>query len=157
VSRPETENVTTHDLGNGLVQHRWVNLTRYEEPQSLAREQVRQALSGRTSESRIDDAAIVASELVTNALKHTASGPVCMNLDVYQDTAIMWVHDGDKDVDAVLMRTSATAPIRDLPESGRGLYLVDVLVTKWFVWPTTDGKAVVAVMELDDGRQHPVP
>ncbi|MGP3948875.1 ATP-binding protein [Streptomyces sp. 7N604] len=145
----------THERGNGLVQHRWVNLSRYEEPQVLAREEVRQALRGRASDSRIDDAVLVASELVTNARQHTDSGPSCMNLDVYQDIAVMWIHDRGRDADTVRQRISAAGPCAEIPESGRGLYLVDVLATKWFVRPTAEGKAVVAVIELDAADTTP--
>jgi len=45
----------------------------------------------------------------------------------------------------------------DLQESGRGLYLVDVLTERWFVWPTERGKAVVAVIALADGLRTPTP
>lgn len=152
--RSETEDVTTDDLGNGIVQHHRVNMTRSKEPQAFAREQIRQALSGRASVSRIDDAEIVVCELVTNALKHTASGPVSMNLDVYQDTAVMWIHDGDSAIETVRVRVPPDSD-DDLAEGGRGLYLVDVLAAKWFVWPTARGKAVVAVIELADDPARP--
>ncbi|MGP3949608.1 ATP-binding protein [Streptomyces sp. 7N604] len=150
-----TDNVTTHELGNGLVQHRWVDLSRYNEPQVLAREQVRQALSGRASGSRIDDAVLVVNELVTNARQHAGGGPSCMNLDVYEDIAVMWIHDCGKDAEAVRLRTSAADVCTELGESGRGLYLVEVLAAKWFVWPTVEGKAVVAVIELDAANATP--
>jgi hypothetical protein len=39
--------------------------------------------------------------------------------------------------------------VEDLPENGRGLYLVNLLAATWFVWPTAQGKAVVAVIELN--------
>jgi anti-sigma regulatory factor (Ser/Thr protein kinase) len=149
VSRTEAGNVTTHEFANGLVEHRWVNLSSDDKPQVLAREQVRLALSSRASGSRSDEAVLVADELVTNALQHTDSGPACLNLDVYQDIAVMWVHDGGNDADQVRVRTSGVGSCTELSETGRGLYLVDVLAAKWFVWPTADGKAVVAVIELD--------
>jgi anti-sigma regulatory factor (Ser/Thr protein kinase) len=147
--------VTTDDLGDGLVQHHRLDLLSCDQPQALARSHVREALSGRTSASRIEDAIVVVCELVTNALQHTADGPVRMDLDVYEDTAIVCVYDGGRSAEVVRMIMSAADSESDLPEGGRGLYLVDVLTERWFVWPTERGKAVVAVMPLADAPQAP--
>ncbi|MFI1735203.1 ATP-binding protein [Streptomyces acidicola] len=141
-------NVTQHDLADGQVLHRRVNLYDVEEPLALTREQVREALGGRTAESRIDDAVLVAVELVTNALRHTGSGPARMDLDVYEDTAVLWVHDGDTDAAAVRPSAHGDAPSLELQENGRGLHLVDALATRWLVWPTAGGKAVVVEIGL---------
>lgn len=130
-----------------LLQQCWVNLTTTERPQALAREQIRQALTDRTTPERLDDALTVVSELVANAVQHASTGPVCMSLDVYRDSAVIWVHDGDRDAAAVRVRNNA--PARELAESGRGLCLVDLLASRWFVWPTATGKAVAAVIELN--------
>jgi anti-sigma regulatory factor (Ser/Thr protein kinase) len=138
----------SHDLAGGRVQHRWVNLRDAEEPLAVTREQVREALEGRTIGSRVDDMAVVAVELVTNALRHTSNGPTGMGMDLYEDTAVLWVHDGDKDVDAVQPRVQPDASSLDLREDGRGLQLVAALVTRWLVWPTSGGKAVVAEISL---------
>lgn len=154
---PESEagRVTTDDLGDGRVQHHRLELLACEEPQSLARTLVRQALTGRASTSQIDDATVVACELVTNALQHTRGGPARMDLDVYEDVAVVWVHDGEGNAEAV--RTPAAKSGDYLPESGRGLCLVDGLSERWFVWPVDQGKAVVAVMPLDGRRRAPTP
>jgi anti-sigma regulatory factor (Ser/Thr protein kinase) len=125
-----------------------VNLRGAREPLVLTREQVRDALAGRTAGWRVDDTEIVAVELVTNALRHTESGPTGMGVDVYEDTAMIWVHDGDKDVDAVRPRAQAGTASVDLREDGRGLPLVAALASRWLVWPTSDGKAVVAEIDL---------
>ncbi|MGP4083729.1 ATP-binding protein [Streptomyces sp. KR55] len=128
-----------------------MNLRNVEEPLMLIREQVRNALDRRAIGSRLDDTAVVAVELVTNALRHTRSGPIGMAMDVYEDTAVLWVHDGGKDVGAVRPRVPSDAPPLDLEEDGRGLHLVTALATRWLVWPTPEGKAVVAEMTLMDG------
>jgi anti-sigma regulatory factor (Ser/Thr protein kinase) len=130
------------------VQHRQVNLYAVDEPLALTREQVREALSGRTTDSRVDDAVLVAVELVTNALRHTSSGPARMDLDVYEDTAVLWVHDESTDAAAVRPCTHGDASSLELREGGRGLRLVDALATRWLVWPTAGGKAVVAEIGL---------
>nr|WP_159059411.1 hypothetical protein [Streptomyces antibioticus] len=86
-------------------------------------------------------------------------------MDVYEDTVLLWVHDGDKDVGAVRPSVCATvvdSSVLDLPEDGRGLQLVAVLSDRWLVWPTAEGKAVVAEIGLLDtataapARREPV-
>lgn len=150
VPRSRAGRVTTDNLGDGLVQHHRLDLLTCVEPQRLARDLVRQALGGRASASQIDDAAVVACELVTNAIRHTPEGPVRMDLDVYEDTTVLWVHDGERNAEAVRVPEASTGD--DQLESGRGLYLVEVLTEKWFVWSAGPGKAVVAVMPLGDRR-----
>lgn len=98
-------------------------------------------------ESAVDDAVLVASELVANALRHTVAGPDCMTVEVYRDVAVLWVHDADTDTHSVKPREHTSDA--ELLESGRGLQLIDELTAKWFVQPTAIGKAVVAVIELD--------
>ncbi|MFJ1582559.1 ATP-binding protein [Streptomyces sp. NPDC088197] len=147
--------VTTDDLGDGLVQHHRLELLTCDEPQGLARDLVRRALSGRAPEPQIDDAVVVACELVTNALQHTPGGPVRMDLDVYEETAVVWVHDAERNAEAV--RVPEATRGSELLESGRGLYLVEVLAEKWFVRSADRGKAVVAVMALGNGRRTPTP
>jgi anti-sigma regulatory factor (Ser/Thr protein kinase) len=151
MSRPHT-----HELAGGLVHHRWVRLDDADHPQALAREQIRQALAGRASSEIVDDALTVVSELVANAIAHTSSGPLGMFLDVYEDVAVMWIYDGGNDLGSVILRAPQPVPCGDLPENGRGLYLVDLLAAKWFVWPTDEGKAVVAAVDLTpaDSREQ---
>ena len=78
-----------------------------------------------------------------------------MDLDVYGETAVVWVHDAEPNADAV--RVPATICGSELLESGRGLYLVEVLAEKWFLWSADRGKAVVAVMALGSGWRTPTP
>lgn len=153
--RSQPGRVTTDDLGDGHVQHHHLELRSCEQPQRLARELVRAALDARATTSEMDDAEVVASKLVTNALKHTSEGPVRMDVDVYEDTAVLWVHDHDSSADAV--KVPASPPDEDQLEGGRGLFLVDALVERWFVWPVGQGKAVVAVMPLGRGRRPRTP
>ncbi|WP_328436556.1 ATP-binding protein [Streptomyces sp. NBC_00444] len=148
--RSQPGHVTRHDFADERVHHRWVNLRNVEQPLMLIREQVRDALGKRAVGSRVDDMAVVAVELVTNALRHTRSGPIGMAMDIYEDTAVVWVHDGDEGIAAVRpSRPSDTSPLY-LEEDGRGLHLVAALATRWLVWPTPEGKAVVAEIDLMD-------
>jgi anti-sigma regulatory factor (Ser/Thr protein kinase) len=135
------------------VQHHRLGLLGRAEPQRVARNLVHSALENRASTEQIDDAAVVASELVTNALRHTVSGPVRVDLDVYEDTAVLWVYDGEPHAEPLSAEAPSSAD--ELLEGGRGLYLVEALTARWFVWPARPGKAVVAVMPVGGGRPAP--
>ncbi|WP_231626747.1 ATP-binding protein [Streptomyces apocyni] len=114
----------------------------------LARDRVRGALTGCVSPSCVDDAVLVVSELVGNALWHTGGGPDCLVLEAYRDVVVLWVHDGGGDVDTVRTRTDVGSTADLLAESGRGLLLVEALTARWYVQPTSLGKAVVAMLDL---------
>lgn len=137
------------------MQHHRLGLLGCPEPQRVARNLVHHALENRASTEQIDDAVIVASELVTNALRHTASGPVQMDLDVYEDTAVLWVYDGEPYAEPLSAEVPSSAD--ELLEGGRGLHLVEALTARWFVWLAHPGKAVVAVMRVSGGRPTPTP
>ncbi|MFI5812632.1 ATP-binding protein [Streptomyces sp. NPDC051643] len=130
------------------MRERWVNLAEQEDPLPFTREQVRRAVADYASASCVDDTVLIASELVTNALRHTDSGPDCLAVDVYQDVVVVWVHDAGSDVDGVRACAERSGDL--LAESGRGLLLVEALAARWYVQPTAIGKAVVAVVGLDD-------
>lgn len=132
------------------MQHHRLGLLGCAEPQRVARDLVHHALENRASTEQIDDAAVVASELVTNALRHTAGGPVRMDLDVYEDAAVLWVYDGEPH--AELLSAEVPSSADELLESGRGLHLVEALTERWFVWLAHPGKAIVAVMPMGGGR-----
>ncbi|MGP4114993.1 ATP-binding protein [Streptomyces sp. 4N509B] len=125
-----------------------MKLQHVRHPEALAREQVRQTLRGHTAPAVIDDAVTIVSELVGNAVTHTSSGPLGMFVDLYEDAAVIWVHDGDENPDAVRARAPHLDVDEEIPEHGRGLNLVDLLATMWFVWPAKDGKAVAAAIDL---------
>lgn len=136
--------VHTHERHHDLVGRVWVKLNHVAHPQALARERVRRALAGRAAPERIDDALVVVSELVGNAIEHTDNGPLDVSLDLYPEVVVMWVHDEGPGFEPGPPRRA-----EDLTEHGRGLYLVDLLASRWFVSPTPRGKAVVAVVELE--------
>lgn len=88
-------------------------------------------------------AALLTSELVTNAIMHTA-GTVRLFVACTRDHLRVYVHD-----------TSRARPVAlDPPaeaEFGRGLALVDTLATDWGSYRTPDGKAVYFTIALVPG------
>ncbi len=121
------------------------------EPQvaGQARSFVRRTLQGWGMSPLVDDAAVVISELVSNALRYGTTCPGGRTLTAHP----VWLgllRRGD----AVLCAVSD--PGRDVPvvkepdhfaESGRGLHVIDTLSDSWG-WTTPDhaGKAVWAVI-----------
>ncbi|MET8208879.1 ATP-binding protein [Streptomyces sp. NPDC005373] len=119
----------------------WVGLSGLEEPLSVARERVRDFLANEVS--CVEDAVLVVSELVGNALRHTKGGPDCLVVEVRTDTVVVWVHDPEADSGQVKVSDAA---YEVFAESGRGLWLVQMLAPRWYVESTAIGKAVVAVL-----------
>lgn len=93
---------------------------------------------------RIDDAVLVANELVTNAVMHTAAA-VEDELDVVwtvaSDHILVQVEDASPD----LPRHRST---RDTLGGGRGLSIVAALALDWGVRRTNSGKQVWARVPL---------
>jgi anti-sigma regulatory factor (Ser/Thr protein kinase) len=100
-----------------------------------ARKQVREAV--RTWDVPVDpDAAVLlASELVTNAIRHEASATVMLAISCSCDQLRVDVHDTSRAL-PVLMDAAGDA------ETGRGLRLVAALATEWGFYRTPAGKAV---------------
>lgn len=133
---------STRDSLRGL----WVGLAGQEEPLVLARAQVREFLAEVVP--CVEDAVLVASELVGNALRHTVAGPDCLAVEVRSDTVVVWVHDPVGDDGQVRVADQAAYDV--LAESGRGLWMVQMLAQRWYVERTAIGKAVVAELAKAD-------
>lgn len=148
---------TTAELIRGrrlgeLLDHRFIDLVGEAAPQRVARVCVRRALDGRASSEHLDDAVLVADELVGNAIEHTVSGPLSLSLDIYETTLVLQVTDADEHLETV--PPGPIQPVLDgtePSEGGRGLFLVDQLAAFWAVESTADGKAVMAVIDLGGG------
>jgi anti-sigma regulatory factor (Ser/Thr protein kinase) len=105
------------------------------EPAVVAR--AREAVTGQMSAWGLDDLAftieLVASELVTNAIRH-AAGPIQLRL--LRDRALI----------CEVSDRSSTSPrlrrARNEDEGGRGLFLVAQLTERWGTRYTTDGKII---------------
>ncbi|CAL9491613.1 hypothetical protein SUDANB145_03234 [Streptomyces sp. enrichment culture] len=119
----------------------WVALAGRREPLASARDHARTVLAGVVP--CVDDAVLVVSELVGNAVRHTTAGPDCLTIEIDGDQVIVAVHDPEPDDGRVHLSETAADP---LAESGRGLWLVQTLARRWYVETTAVGKAVVAVL-----------
>lgn len=88
---------------------------------------------------------LVASELVTNAIHHGTAidDDVTVRLGVHGDGAL-WLEVQD---------TNSAQPTVQEPdltsESGRGLYIVEQVVRRWGVRPSTEGAGKVVFAVLD--------
>lgn len=139
---------STRDSLRGL----WVGLAGQDEPLILARAQVREFLTEVVP--CVEDAVLVASELVGNALRHTVAGPDCLAVEVRSNTVVVWVHDPVGDDGQVRLPDQAACDV--LAESGRGLWMVQMLAQRWYVERTAIGKAVVAELaKADDAVSRP--
>lgn len=116
---------------------------------ALAREFARGALRGaqlsHLDDELIDEAVLLVSELVTNAVVHTDSEWVRIELSVEGTTGIRCVV---VDADA-----STTPTRRHAAVGGLGLVIVDALATRSGCDPAPNGKAVW--FELDVRRRGP--
>lgn len=98
-------------------------------------------------QSVIDDAGLIASELVTNAILH-GKPPVELRVAPTTDGLRIEVADG-----------SSMPPVRPLPSrgamTGRGLRLVEALAQAWGCHPAEPGKVVWAELTGEAGGQAP--
>ena len=147
------------------------HVTRQLAPEPLsartARELLRECLTEWGLESMLADAQLAASELVTNAVQH-AGPPLSLSVSLENGMVEIAVFDGTQsmpsprphrdDLVADLDRASAAEaglggllddrdPRLDVGAAGsvaggRGLLLVDALVSEWGVSPLSDGKAI---------------
>lgn len=111
-----------------------------------ARRRVRQqAVHWRLSREACDNAQLVVSELVTNALRHTASHMIDCELRVRETLLRVAVSS-----DGVGPSQTPTRAGEE-EENGRGLYLVCALAEHWGVRPQDSGRGHVVWAELATG------
>ncbi|HVF19398.1 MAG TPA: ATP-binding SpoIIE family protein phosphatase [Mycobacteriales bacterium] len=94
----------------------------------------------------VDAASVVASELLTNAVKH-ASASVRLTMTVEQTGDVRLAVDDD-DPRAPDLSATQMPPLE--AEGGRGLPIVDALCEEWGVELTPHGKSVWCVLSLVD-------
>lgn len=101
-----------------------------------ARHFVERQVAGSSAAARLDDATLVANELITNACEHGAP-PVVVSVAVAGDRVHLEVRDANP-----------RRPVRPLESAdnmtGRGIALVDRLSAQWGVRREPDGKSVWA-------------
>jgi anti-sigma regulatory factor (Ser/Thr protein kinase) len=109
-----------------------------------ARRQVRAAICTWGVPVDPDVAVLLTSELVTNAIRHEASGTVTLAISRSCDQLRVEVHD-----------TSCSMPVpvdaRADAETGRGLMLVGALSDGWGCYRTPVGKAVYFMLAFRPG------
>ncbi len=121
-----------------------LELAKASDSARAARACIRHAVASEASQAN-DDLALIASELVANAV---AYGDEPIDLHVLRDDSTLWIEvcDGDTNVD----RVSPTAPRREV--GGRGLQIVSELATAWGVRSCAGRKCVWASYELNPIR-----
>ncbi|MEV8634127.1 ATP-binding protein [Streptosporangium sp. NPDC051023] len=111
-----------------------------------ARRWARDLLSGRLSDTTLDDALLLLSEVVTNAVVHSDSGrepygsvTVCVALsnDHGDSTVHVEVIDDGSDGSLPFVRAATTDS-----DGGRGLLMVELLSARWGVHHDETGNAV---------------
>lgn len=112
--------------------------------------------AGGLSAAVLDDAAIIAGELVGNALRHARplpDGGLRIMWEVDGDGILMQVTDGGADTEPVL-QTRRTKPggrqRAGVPLGGRGLSIVEALADAWGVRRQPAGTTVWARLSLRD-------
>jgi anti-sigma regulatory factor (Ser/Thr protein kinase) len=106
-----------------------------------ARAFVRMALGDRVSADVLQDVLLVASEVVTNAIRH-ARTPLTVNLEIHSDTVRVVVTDG-----AVPFGNRVTG-VDDDAESGRGMGIVAAICSAWGMGDTPIGKSIWAEIPI---------
>jgi anti-sigma regulatory factor (Ser/Thr protein kinase) len=118
----------------------------------LARDATRDALTSWRLAHVEENAILLVSELVTNAVRH-AGGTYAIALDL--EAAGTWLRIEVQDADRHWPRPRVPA---GFDESGFGFVLVDALAAKWGVRETATGKAVWAELDTrQPGKPRPRP
>ena len=108
-----------------------------------ARQEVSRALAGWGIDVELrDDAALVVSELVTNAVLH-AGGHLRLDVSGTGDVVRLAVTDGS----SAVPQPREAGP---LETSGRGLAIVAAIASRWGVDDSAAGKTVWAELDLPD-------
>jgi anti-sigma regulatory factor (Ser/Thr protein kinase) len=107
----------------------------------MARFYVRAALSYHDLGGYAEDAEMVTSEIITNAVEHAGAQTIGLEL-----TSL----EGSRAVAIVVTDPSPLPPVKRDPagdtERGRGLHIVAALSTRWGWRPQGTGKAVFAIL-----------
>ncbi|MFF4894827.1 ATP-binding protein [Streptomyces sp. NPDC001068] len=123
---------------------------------AVLRENLRTCLARWQMEELADDATVVVSELLSNALRH-GRPPVHVQCALRRQfrrrpALRVEVMDTGPSFDSRKQRARWRHPSYTLEESGRGLYLVDALSSRWGERPTREGHMVWADLCVSDGN-----
>jgi anti-anti-sigma regulatory factor len=108
---------------------------------ALGRDLVDEACTAWHLDELADPAALIATELVTNALRH-ASGELTLTVALRAFHLLLAVTDGSPE------EPRRRHPDPDTLEGGRGLLMLDALSAAWGSHPRLDGKVVWASLRL---------
>ncbi|MFF3909667.1 ATP-binding protein [Streptomyces sp. NPDC001848] len=125
---------------------RVISLADFGRAEQRAREAVRKTCAEFLG-ARLPDALLVVTELVANAVSHTAG---VRGLMLRHDRNVTALTVFDKGGTTSWPRAAEADP---LAESGRGLHLVAALADSWHARPALEGKAVTAVFR--NGTREP--
>ncbi|HET9967956.1 MAG TPA: ATP-binding protein [Streptosporangiaceae bacterium] len=121
----------------------------------VARFHVRAALAFHDLGQLADDAAVITSELVTNAVQHA-----CCDATVTIGVTVARPRDSEAVIVAV-SDSSTLAPVMQIAppgsERGRGLQIVESLSAHWGWHPEPGGKAVFAILAGRQAHDGEVP
>ncbi|MER8186964.1 ATP-binding protein [Kitasatospora sp. NPDC094015] len=96
------------------------------------------------SEAVADDARLVASELVANVVRLCGPwAPVVVLVAVADEQVLVQVHDP---APSVMPGRETAPPDNARSETGRGLWILDVLAPGWTVDPTPVGKRITCTL-----------
>jgi anti-sigma regulatory factor (Ser/Thr protein kinase) len=112
-----------------------------------AREFVRRNLHELGFPGSVDDAVLITSELVTNAVREAPDTPCLLAIGIDGGRPVLEVHDGSPE--GVELR-----PADFGSEHGRGLHVVDALCAEWDCVHTGGGKAVIVKLATGKGRER---
>ena len=87
----------------------------------------------------VDSALVVASELVTNAVRHAAGDPLTIVVSTAPDQLRIGVEDTSTEMPAV---------VDPYEGGGRGMTVIEAMSSRWTVQRRPDGKVVWAVFDL---------
>lgn len=86
----------------------------------------------------VDEVSLLVSEIVGNAVRHVGRGEVVVTVADQESSIIVTVHDQSP----VLPARSTPALVKDIPEQGRGLWIMQSLAERWGAHPDASGKLV---------------
>ena len=133
-----------------VLRSRHIPLTAAPAAAAEARRQVHTTIRAWDVPVDAADAALLASELVTNAIRHQRAGPITVAVSCAHGALRVDVHDRSSS-EPVLVEATPDA------ETGRGLMLVASLSTDWGCYRTPSGKAVYFTLAFSpraDGGGH---
>src|SRR5690349_3290641 len=126
----------TGDEGGGVTRVPAASVSLDVDPRSVraARQHVRTALTSAGLHDLLDSATLAVSEVVTNAIVHAGTE---VRLRVFTDDAAARVEVEDRGLQLPVRRDYS-----DAAGTGRGLAMVEDVVSRWGVLELADGKVV---------------